>query len=58
MMGLSLLFFLLFVLSARGQSVRLYQQKIYVWNKERIGELIQTVDFRYKIVPYATQSLN
>ena len=29
-----------------------------MWNKERIGDLIQTVDFRYKIVPYATQSMN
>lgn len=54
MIGLSLTFFLMFILSPRGVSVSLYQQKIYRWNKNRIGHLLGQLDFKYKVMPYTT----
>ena len=53
LIGLSLLCFLLFFLSPRGESVRLYQKQIYIWNHERVASYFDDFEFRFKIVPYA-----
>jgi hypothetical protein len=56
--GLSLLFFLFFMLTARGQSVRLYQQNIFQWNKAKIGMAMSSIGLQYKILPYSNSSIS
>ena len=57
LIGLSLAFFLLFLLSPRGESVSQYQKMIYSWNKNKIGEKMSDFDLNYKIMPYSDPKL-
>lgn len=49
LVSFSLLFFLLFMLSARGQSVREYQQDIFMWNKDKVGLMMSQLDFNFTV---------
>jgi hypothetical protein len=39
------------MLSARGQSVRLYQQDIFIWNKEKVGQAMADLQIEFQILP-------
>jgi hypothetical protein len=39
------------MLSARGQSVRLYQQDIFIWNKEKVGQAMADLQLEFQILP-------
>ena len=49
----SLVFFMIFYISPRGQSLHLFQKGIYEWNKDRLAEHMASLNFEYKIMPYA-----
>ena len=38
MISFSLVFFMIFYISPRGQSLHLFQKGIYEWNKDRLAE--------------------
>ena len=48
----SLVFFMIFYISPRGQSLHLFQKGIYEWNKDRLAEHMASLNFEYKIMPY------
>ena len=50
----SLVFFMIFYISPRGQSLHLFQKGIYEWNKDRLAEHMASLQFEYKIMPYAS----
>ena len=52
MISLALVSFMIFFLSPRGESVRMYQQDIFDWNKMQMSEHMDSLAFKYKIVPY------
>ena len=50
----SLIFFMIFYISPRGESLHLFQKDVYEWNKDHLADHMNSLEFRYQIVPYET----
>ena len=53
----SLVFFIIFYISPRGESVHLFQKTIYQWNKWRMADHMSALQFKYKIMPYENSKI-
>ena len=51
MISFSLVFFMIFYISPRGESMQAFQKGIYMWNKDRIAEHMNSLEFKYLISP-------
>ena len=51
MISFSLVFFMIFYISPRGESMQMFQKGIYMWNKDRIAEHMSSLEFKYSISP-------
>ena len=56
LISFSLVFFMMFYISPRGESLQHFQRQIFNWNKNRMAEHMEHLGFRYKIVPYVANS--
>ena len=54
MISFSLVFFMIFYISPRGEQMQMYQKNIYDWNKGRIAAHMNSLKFQYAIEPFAT----
>ena len=54
----SLIFFMIFYISPRGEAMQLFQKGIYEWNKERLADHMGTLSFKYSISPHADPALD
>ena len=52
MISFSLVFFMIFYISPRGESMQLYQKGIYTWNHDRIADHMSSLEMEYMISPY------
>jgi hypothetical protein len=50
-LSFSLVFFLIFFMSPRGQHMRVYQRDIYEWNKDNLSTKMAELDLAFKISP-------
>ena len=52
MISFSLVFFMIFYISPRGESMQMYQKGIYEWNKNRLADHMSSLEFKYFVQPY------
>ena len=52
MISFSLVFFMIFYISPRGESMQLFQKGIYEWNKDRLADHMSSLEFKYSVQPY------
>ena len=45
MISFALVFFMIFYISPRGESMQLYQKGIYSWNKDKLADHMNTLRF-------------
>ena len=57
MISFSLVFFCIFYISPRGESMHLFQKGIFQWNKLRIADHMSSIFFKYKIMPYENSAV-
>ena len=51
MICFSLVFFMIFYISPRGETMQLFQKGIFEWNKDRLADHMASLQFKYNINP-------
>lgn len=49
LLAFATVFFLIFFMSPRGRSMRLYQREIYEWNRDQMATLMDALNFEFTI---------